>query len=86
MHYLNLSTSAKPVMTKLQTLLIKLVDTEIFQLKPKLNLFIADVCKVDAHYLHALRVVVYHSLPQWRINIVKFWTRVHPLGPIFFIQ
>ena len=37
MHHLNQQTSAKPAITKSQMLSIKLVDTEIFQIEPKLS-------------------------------------------------
>ena len=42
MQHLNLETSVERVMTELQNILIKLVDTEIIQMKPKLSVFIVD--------------------------------------------
>ena len=42
MENLNPSTSAKPVMTKLQNLFIALVNMDIFQMTPKLSLFTVD--------------------------------------------
>ena len=39
---LNLPTSAKPVMTKLQTLLIEIVDTDIFQMTLEFTLLTVD--------------------------------------------
>ena len=42
MKSLNPSTSAKPIMTKLQNLFIALVNMDIFQMTLKLNLFIED--------------------------------------------
>ena len=42
MHHLNLWTSATQVMTKFKTMFINIVDKEIFEMKPKLTIFIAD--------------------------------------------
>ena len=39
---LNPSTSAKPVMTKLQNLFVALVNMDIFQMTLKLRLFTVD--------------------------------------------
>ena len=39
MEIINPSTSAKPVMAKLQNLFVALVNIDIFQMTPKLNLF-----------------------------------------------
>ena len=39
---LNPSTSAKPVMTKLQNLFVALVNMDIFQMALKLRLFTVD--------------------------------------------
>ena len=47
-YHLNLQTSAKPVTTKLHTLSVKQVDTEIFQMKPKLSyLLLTDMCNFN---------------------------------------
>ena len=42
MEILNPSTSAKPVMTKLQNLFVALVNMDIFQMTLKLSLFTVD--------------------------------------------
>ena len=42
MEILNPPTSAKPVMTKLQNLLVALVNMDIFQMSLKLSLFTVD--------------------------------------------
>ena len=43
MQILNLSTSAKPAMTKLQILFIEIVDRDIFQMTLKITLFTVDL-------------------------------------------
>ena len=46
MYDLNLCTSAKLVIIKLYTLLVKLMDTGIFQMKLRSYLLLTDMCNL----------------------------------------